>query len=156
MRIILSGDAAAALRKTDEVYNAGSDMSLVLADMMDWTHWATRGKIAPTSMTDAPYTPDQKEQMKNITADVSLNTLSRVWQVMVAALGELKNAGAPKQNFDMLVIRMINISELPPSSQILAENAAPTPALRATPSQGKGIPHTSAVFLSLVTCYLSL
>jgi hypothetical protein len=38
---------------------------------------------------------------------------------MVAAVPELKAAGNPKQNFDMLVIRMINISELPPISQLL-------------------------------------
>jgi DNA polymerase-3 subunit gamma/tau len=121
MRVILSGNTSAALSKTDEVYNAGSDMSLVLNDMLEWTHWATRGKIAPTSMENAPFTPDQKKQMMTITKDVSLNTLSRIWQVMIAATFEIKNAGNPKQNFDMLVIRMINISDLPPISQIVSE-----------------------------------
>ena len=119
MRAVLSGDTDAAIKRTDEAYGAGSDMSLILGDMMEWTHWATRAKIAPTSMDNAPYTPDQKKQMTEIIKDVSLNTLSRVWQVMVAAVGELKSAGNPKQNFDMLVIRMINIADLPPISQIL-------------------------------------
>lgn len=144
MKIILSGDTAAALAKSDEVYNAGSDMSLVLGDMMEWTHWATRAKIAPASTESAPYTPDQKSQMKEIAASATLNTLSRVWQVMVAAANELRNAGNPKQNFDMLVVRMINISELPPVSAILAEEgirtrtsvpvAAPSPNLNPSPN----------------------
>jgi DNA polymerase-3 subunit gamma/tau len=119
MRIILAGDADAALRKSDEVYQAGSDVSLVLNDMLEWTHWATRGKIAPMSMQNAPYTPDQKQQMKEIADGATLNTMSRIWQVMVAAGAEIKAAGNPKQNFDMLLIRMINISDLPPVSQIL-------------------------------------
>jgi hypothetical protein len=119
MRIILAGDADAALRKSDEVYQAGSDVSLVLNDMLEWTHWATRGKIAPMSMQNAPYTPDQKQHMKEIADGATLNTMSRIWQVMVAAGAELKAAGNPKQNFDMLLIRMINISDLPPVSQIL-------------------------------------
>lgn len=127
MRIILSGDTNAALKKTDDVYNAGSDMSLVLNDMMEWTHWATRGKIAPASMENAPYTPDQKEQMAAIAENATLNTLSRIWQVMIAAVWELKSAPNPKQNFDMLVIRMINISDLPPVSAIL-ENRESAPA----------------------------
>lgn len=125
MRVILSGNTESALKKTDEVYNAGSDMSLVLNDMLEWTHWATRGNIAPASMENAPFTPDQKKAMKEIADSVTLNTLSRIWQVMVAAVGELKSAGNPKQNFDMLVIRMINISDLPPVSQILESKKQP-------------------------------
>jgi DNA polymerase-3 subunit gamma/tau len=130
MRIILAGDAAAALKKSDEVYGAGSDMSLVLSDMMEWTHWATRGKIAPASMENAPYTPDQKKQMAEIAGGASLNTLSRIWQVMVAGAAEMKAAGNPKQSFDMLAVRMINISELPPLSQILSD----PPTARAAPA----------------------
>jgi DNA polymerase-3 subunit gamma/tau len=111
-------------------------MSLVLNDMMEWTHWATRGKIAPGSMENAPYTPDQKKRTAEIVAGASLNTLSRVWQVMVAGAAEMKAAGNPKQSFDMLVVRMINISDLPPLSQILAESAggaaAPTAKAPAT------------------------
>ncbi|MDR3208774.1 MAG: DNA polymerase III subunit gamma/tau [Rickettsiales bacterium] len=119
MKIILAGDTEAALKKSDEVYQAGSDVTLVLNDMLEWTHWATRGKIAPMSMENAPYTPDQKQQMREIADGATLNTLSRIWQVMVSANGEMKAAGNPKQNFDMMIIRMINISELPPVSQIL-------------------------------------
>ena len=121
MRVILSGDTTAALNKADEIYSAGSDVSLVLNDMLEWTHWATRGKIAPTSMESAPFTPDQKEQMSEIIKNISLNTLSRIWQVMISSTYELKNSGNPKQNLDMLVIRMINISDLPPISQILSD-----------------------------------
>ena len=124
MKIIISGDTDAALKRADEAYQAGSDMSLVLGDMMEWTHWATRGKIAPASMEAAPYTPDQKSQMKEIANAATLNTLSRIWQVMIAAVPELKAAGNPKQNFDMLLVRMINISELPPISQILESAVA--------------------------------
>ncbi|MDR2268689.1 MAG: DNA polymerase III subunit gamma/tau [Rickettsiales bacterium] len=132
MKIILAGDIESAMSKTDEIYNAGSDMGLVLNDMLEWTHWATRGKIAPASMENAPFTPDQKEAMKKITTDVLLNTLSRIWQVMVAAVGELKSAGNPKQNFDMLIIRMMNISDLPPVSQILNELGKKTDGGRQT------------------------
>ena len=68
------------------------------------------------------YNPFQKKQRMNVVKDTTLNTLSRIWQVMVAATGELKMAGNPKQNFDMLIIRMINISDLPAVSEILAGN----------------------------------
>jgi DNA polymerase-3 subunit gamma/tau len=62
MRIILSGDSAAALKKADEFYQAGSDVSLVLGDMLEWTHWGTRGKIAPASRRTRPTLPIKKKR----------------------------------------------------------------------------------------------
>jgi len=121
MRMVFAGDDEGALKKSDDAWNSGADMSLLLGDMMEWTHWATRMKIAPGTMAGAPFTPDQLESMKAVVADVSLNSLSRAWQVMVAATAELKNAGNPKQNFDMLLVRLVNLAGLPPISQILEQ-----------------------------------
>jgi hypothetical protein len=57
--------------------------------------------------------------MKEISDVATFNTLSRIWQVMTHGALELKSAMNPKQSFDMLIIRMINIADLPPVSQIL-------------------------------------
>jgi len=132
MKIIVSGDTAAALARADDAYGAGADMTLMLADLMEWTHWATRGKIAPASMENAPYTPDQKKQMTEIAAGASLNSLSRIWQVMTHGFAEIKAAGNPKQCFDMLVIRMINIADLPPLSAIIESRQAEAPRTQAS------------------------
>ena len=121
MKILLSGDTAAALEKADEIYTNGADLSMLLSDMMEWTHWATRMHPAlhAGDIQNSPYTIDQREQIKEINSKVSLNTLSRIWQVMVAAVPEMQAAGNQKQCFDMLVVRLMHIADMPSIPEIL-------------------------------------
>ena len=128
METLLSGDTAAALAKVDEIYNNGADLSMLLTDMMEWTHWATRmhPAIRAGQVTNSPYTADQREQIAKIDARVSLNTLSRIWQVMVAAVPEMQASGNQKQCFDMLVIRLMHIADMPSVADILKQQQSNT------------------------------
>ena len=130
METLLSGDTAAALAKVDEIYNNGADLSMLLTDMMEWTHWATRmhPSIHAGTVTNLPYTADQREQMQKINTRVSLNTLSRIWQVMVAAVPEMQASNNQKQCFDMLVVRLMHIADMPSVTEILQNQRAQHPA----------------------------
>ena len=123
MKTLLSGDTAAALNKVDEIYNNGADLSMLLTDMMEWTHWATRMHPAlhAGDVVNSPYTVDQREQIQDINTHVSLNTLSRIWQVMVAAVPEMQAAGNQKQCFDMLIIRLMHIADMPSVPEIIKQ-----------------------------------
>ena len=123
MKTILSGNTSAALDKIDAIYNNGADLSMLLTDMMEWTHWATRMHPALNAgaVTNSPYTADQREQMQNINSKITINTLSRIWQVMVAAVPEMQAAGNQKQCFDMLIIRCMHIANLPSVPDILKQ-----------------------------------
>ena len=132
MKTLLSGDTAIALNKVDQIYNNGADLSMLLLDMMEWTHWATRMHPAlhAGEIINSPYTADQREQIKEINKSVPLNTLSRIWQVMVAAVPEMQAAGNQKQCFDMLVIRLMHIADMPSVAELVkqADTARPNVA----------------------------
>lgn len=123
MKVLLSGDTSAALEMADSIYNNGADLSMLLTDMMEWTHWATRMHPAlhAGDTLNAPYTAEQRERIKDINTRVSLNTLSRIWQVMVAAVPEMQASNNQKQCFDMLVVRMMHIADMPPVADILKQ-----------------------------------
>ena len=142
MDTILSGDTAKALEMADTIYTNGADLVMLLTDMMEWTHWATRmhPAINAGDGANSPYTADQREKTRNINARVSLNTLSRIWQVMVAAVSEMQVAGNQKQCFDMLIVRMMHIAEMPSVQEILKNNTttqSATPAPKAEPAPVK-------------------
>jgi len=124
MDTVLSGDTSKALDMVDTIYTNGADLLMLLSDMMEWTHWATRmhPAINAGDVTSSPYTADQREKTLNITSRVSLNTLSRIWQVMVAAVSEMQMSGNQKQCFDMLVVRMMHIADMPSVQEILKNN----------------------------------
>jgi len=123
MKTLLSGDTAAALDKVDEIYNNGADLAMLLTDMMEWTHWATRMHPAlhAGDVVNSPYTADQRDQIHMINSRVSVNTLSRIWQVMVAAVPEMQAAGNQKQCFDMLIIRMMHIADMPSIPELVKQ-----------------------------------
>ena len=123
MKTVLSGDVNAALTKLDEIYNNGADLTMLLNDMMEWTHWATRmyPSLRLQDATSSPYTADQRETIKNINETISLNTLSRIWQVMVAAVPELQASTNQKQCFDMLIVRLMHIADMPSIPELLKQ-----------------------------------
>lgn len=137
METVLSGDTAAALAKVDEIYNNGADLSMLLTDMMEWTHWATRmhPAIRAGQTTNSPYTADQREQISKIDARVSLNTLSRIWQVMVAAVPEMQASANQKQCFDMLVVRLMHIADMPSVPDLLKQQQLNQDAPKQAPAQ---------------------
>ncbi|MDR2412922.1 MAG: DNA polymerase III subunit gamma/tau [Rickettsiales bacterium] len=124
MKTLLSGDTAAALAAADNIYNNGADLSMLLGDMMEWTHWATRihPALRAGDVANFPYTADQREQIKEINSRISLNSLSRLWQVMVASVSEMQASANPKQCFDMLVVRLMHLADIPPISVLLAQS----------------------------------
>ena len=129
MKIVLSGDVNAALTRLDEIYNNGADLTMLLNDMMEWTHWATRmyPSLRLQDVTSSPYTADQRETIKKINENISLNTLSRIWQVMIAAVPELQASNNQKQCFDMLIVRLMHIADMPPISELLKQTAEKAP-----------------------------
>ncbi len=139
METLLSGDTSATLNKADEIYTNGADLAMLLSDMMEWTHWATRmhPAIHAGEITNSPYTADQREQIKRINSHISLNTLSRIWQVMVAAVPEMQASGNQKQCFDMLIVRLMHIADMPSVPEILKKQ-------KSVQSQNDTTPHISA------------
>ena len=156
METILGGDTATALEKIDTIYNNGADLSMLLTDMMEWTHWATRmhPAVRGGDTTNAPYTADQRAKIREIDLRVTLNTLSRLWQVMVASVPEMMATGNPKQCFDMLVVRMMHIADMPSVAEILKKQPSATTAAPATqksvaaPEKPKTITISSAAELA--------
>jgi DNA polymerase-3 subunit gamma/tau len=94
--------------------------------MMEWTHWATRmhPALRAGDIANSPYTADQRDRIKEINQAVPLNTLSRIWQVMVASVSEMQAVGNQKQCFDMLVVRLMHIADMPPVSELLKQETA--------------------------------
>lgn len=125
MKTLLSGDVSAALSMSDSIYTNGADLSMLLSDMMEWTHWATRmhPSLRAGNVSNSPYTADQREQIGEINKTVSLNTLSRIWQVMVASVSEMQASNNQKQCFDMLVVRLMHVADMPSVAALLQQSA---------------------------------
>ena len=121
MRSLLNLDTESVLKKVDFLYSSGTDLSMLINDMLEFIHWATimHLSLRINVLKNCPYSVDQKKDIYNIDSETSLNTLSRMWQVLISGIQEMQLANNQKQCFDMLMIRLIYVSNLPPISEIV-------------------------------------
>ncbi|MBO4683605.1 MAG: DNA polymerase III subunit gamma/tau [Alphaproteobacteria bacterium] len=150
MQTILSGNVANAIAKADDIYTNGADLTMLLSDMMEWTHWATRMHpvLRIGDSEHIPYTADQRERINNINKHVSLNTLSRLWQVMVAAVPEMQAATNQKQCFDMLIVRLMHIADMPPISEMIKQEKTSAPVAPVQKAEQKKVEIKTATDLA--------
>ncbi len=118
---ILEGDIDSVLNIVNNSYLHGSDLNLLLTDLMDVIYWLTRIVVVPSSISSANYTNENKDLLKDIASKTSIATLSRVWQMMLQGVSEMQLSTNSKQTLDMLLIRIVYMTDVPPVKDILEE-----------------------------------
>ncbi|EAS49575.1 DNA polymerase III, subunits gamma/tau [Aurantimonas manganoxydans SI85-9A1] len=110
---LMKGDAAAALKELRDQYVVGADPAVVLADLADFTHLVTTLRFVPDAAEDAALSPMEAERGLEFSKSLSIRTLGQVWQMLLKALEETRNANAPRQAAEMALIRIAHAADLP-------------------------------------------
>lgn len=141
---VMAGEAATALDIVGRLYDGGADPVVVIQDLMEVCHWSTRSKLVP-GLAEDPTTPElERTRGAPLAARLSMASLARAWQLLMKGLGEVQNAPSPIQAAEMVLIRLLHVSDLPtpgdlvkklaeagtnvPTSAPPAESAAPSPS----------------------------
>jgi DNA polymerase-3 subunit gamma/tau len=120
------GDAPAAIETFRGLYAVGADPATVMLDLLEHAHGAM---VAKTVGVDALTLPkDQVARLAALGATIPPATLSRVWQMLLKALEEVRRAPDPAAAVDMALIRLAYAADLP----------GPEEALRALREGGMG------------------
>ncbi|EAU42310.1 DNA polymerase III subunits gamma and tau [Fulvimarina pelagi HTCC2506] len=116
---IMKGDAASALVELRDQYTVGADPAIVLGDLADFTHLVTTLRYAPEAAEDAVLSPDEAERGLAYSKTLSIRTLGQVWQMLLKALEETRNADSPRQAAEMALIRIAHAADLPSPDDLL-------------------------------------
>ncbi|WP_416186595.1 DNA polymerase III subunit gamma/tau [Fulvimarina sp. 2208YS6-2-32] len=116
---VMKGDAASALSELRDQYTGGADPSVVLGDLADFTHLVTTLRYAPEAAADAVLSPDESERGLAFSKSLSVRTLGQVWQMLLKAIEETRNADSPKQAAEMALIRIAHAADLPSPDDLL-------------------------------------
>ena len=150
---LMKGDGSAALKELREQYVAGADPAVVLSDLADFTHLVTTLRYVPEAAEDAALSPMEVERGLAFSTTLSIRTLGQVWQMLLQALEETRNATAPRQSAEMALIRIAHAADLPSPDELLAmirdsgPDALPTPAGQSLGhgTQANGAPASASV-----------
>ncbi|HEV2364466.1 MAG TPA: DNA polymerase III subunit gamma/tau [Caulobacteraceae bacterium] len=135
---LAAGRIAEALEAFAELHRLGADPAQVVQDLLEHCHGASIAKALRPDVLGLP--KDQAARLAAIGAALSAGTLSRLWQLLLKGLDEVRAAPDPATAVEMLLIRLAYAAELPGPEEaisLLRENPeAVRPA--GAPSAGSG------------------
>lgn len=118
---LMQGQARVALELLSAQYEAGADPVLIAQDLLNLTHQITRLKLIPELLNDLSLSPIERTRGKEFSEKLSMPTLSGVWQMMLKGVGEVKTADDPLKALEMLLIRLVYLSEMPSLPQLIRD-----------------------------------
>jgi DNA polymerase-3 subunit gamma/tau len=125
--MIARGDASSAIPAFRALYAVGADPATVMLDLLEHCHAASVARtIGPQALT---LPRDQAARLTELGASLSAGSLSRLWQMLLKGLDEVRRAPDPAAAVDMLLIRLAYAADLP----------GPEEALKAMREGGPGL-----------------
>ncbi|MGC2221659.1 MAG: DNA polymerase III subunit gamma/tau [Methylocella sp.] len=123
---LMHGKMAEALDILKELYDFGADPSEVLAGLADFVHLVTRLKLVPDAAQDASLTPEERTRGQRFAQDLSMQVLTRAWQLLLKGLREVKDSPRPLAAADMVLVRIGFAADLPTPDEALRKLATMT------------------------------
>jgi DNA polymerase-3 subunit gamma/tau len=146
---VMAGDVAKAIAQLEDQYNGGADPAQVLLELAEFTHLATRIKLAPDTAESSALTPEEKRRGQEAAARLSVPALTRAWQILMKGVEELRGAPRPLASADMVLVRLAYAADLPTPDEALKQlgfGGVAKPAAIAAPAPvGGGSPRAQAV-----------
>ncbi|MCK5296667.1 MAG: DNA polymerase III subunit gamma/tau, partial [Alphaproteobacteria bacterium] len=109
---LMSGNIKEALELFSEQYVLGANPLVVVQDLMEITHWLTRMKAAPFTISDSKIAGMEK-RCSEMSKKLSMAILARTWQMLLKGLREAQFAPSSLQAVEMLLIRISYVADLP-------------------------------------------
>ena len=132
LKLILSGDARAALAELDEAHALGIDPSSLLRGLMEVLHSATRAKAGGGAA--ALQSAEQREAAEEMAGALGWSQIHRLWQLLLKGLQDVAIAPDPHEAATMALLRLIHAADLPDPAAILAKLGGQTDAVASAPA----------------------
>lgn len=130
LEILLRGDVADALADVGEQYIAGSDPLMLVQDALEIVHLVTRVKVAPLALQDISLSEHDRTEAKKLADALSMPILTRLWQMLLKGVSEVKIAPSPLAALEMLLVRISYAAQVPTPAEIIrnmTDGIAPQP-----------------------------
>lgn len=118
---LMRGEIQTALRLLKEQYDLGADPLAMAQDLLDITHQVTRFKLIPELLSDVSLSPTLRTRVKVLSENLTMMSLTGVWQMVLKGIGEIKQADYPLKALEMLLIRWAYLSEMPSLDQLVRD-----------------------------------
>lgn len=142
---VMKGDIAAALAELRAQYDVGADPAVIVADLVELTHWLTRLKLVEGAGGDMTVPEAERRRGQAMAETLPIKILSRAWQMLLKGLAEVQAAPKPIAAAEMLLVRLAYVADLPTPDELAAQiksggmpavPSAPGTSALSTPASG--------------------
>ena len=112
----LAGDAAGAMERLGQAVGRGAEPLMVINDMLDLLHMATR-LAAGGHLDDAP--EGERDQLTSMAENAGIAKLGRAWQITLKGHGEVSSSPNPHAAADMVLIRLAHVAPMPTPADLV-------------------------------------
>nr|WP_156412063.1 DNA polymerase III subunit gamma/tau [Bosea sp. Root483D1] len=117
--LVMKGDIAGALGELRAQYDAGADPAVVLSDLAEFSHLVTRLKLVPDAAKDNSLSQAERVRGADFAQRLSIRVLARAWQMLLKAVGEVRQADRPVMAAEMALVRLAHAADLPTPDEAL-------------------------------------
>jgi DNA polymerase-3 subunit gamma/tau len=144
---LVVGDVASAFKEFRDQYDTGADPVVVLSDLAEFVNFVTRVKIVPATADNVAFGETERKRAREFAAKLSMRMLSRIWQMLLKGIAEVRDATRPAAAAEMVLVRIAYVADMPTpdeairmieqtggASPAVTTGAAPRPMPAATSS----------------------
>ena len=118
---IAKGNAAKSLAVFRDLYNSGADILMIFEELLSAVHSITQIKISPEIQDDISIPELERSKGVYFSDQLSMNSLSIMWQVLFKGFEELQNGFHLYQHGEMILLRLIYLSKEPNPNKKIKE-----------------------------------
>ena len=141
LSFIINGSQQEALKEAEDIFNIGADPKLIVQSMLEIIYLISRTKTFGKIENDLSVSEAESELIKKMADEVDLTYISMLWHFTLKGIEELNFMPNPFLSFQMLLIRLAHLRNMPDPQSLLQENdfeseiesqySDSTPAIRA-------------------------
>ena len=110
---IAKGEASESLDSFRKLYNSGADILMIFEELLNVIHSITQIKISSDIQNDISIPELERVKGIEFATQLSMNSLSIMWQVLFKGFQELQNGFHLFQHGEMIIVRLIFINNNP-------------------------------------------
>ena len=118
---ITKGEASNSLAVFKDLYDSGANILMIFEELLNAVHSITQIKISPDTKNDISIPELERVKGSYFAEQLTMNSLSVIWQVLFKGFQELQNGFHLYQLGEMIIIRLIFISNNPNPENFVKE-----------------------------------
>ena len=122
LSFIINGSQQEALKEAENIFDIGADPKLIVQSMLEIIYLISRTKTFVKIENDLSVSEAESELIKKMADEVDLTYISMLWHFTLKGIEELNFMPNPFLSFQMLLIRLAHLRNMPDPQSLLQED----------------------------------